>query len=111
MAATRNESNATAADPQKPADGGSTPTPEQLELDKKAEEARLAAVASNKAREAAAALTGLQYCVLPGISISTFARGIVEEGQPVTAADFHNGQAAMDDLIRRGCLVQRDLGK
>lgn len=48
-----------------------------------------------------------RYVVAPGGSVSTTNRGVVEPGRPVTADCFAGGQADIDDLVRRGVIVDR----
>lgn len=48
-----------------------------------------------------------RYIVAAGGSVSTPLRGVVAEGGEVTAGHFEHGQLDLDDLVRRGAVVDR----
>lgn len=78
------------------------------EADKKAKEQAAAQVEANRLQEAAdaAAKDGTaKHVVAAGMSI-TCKRGIVSEGEPVSAADFHSGNSDFDSLFERGAIVK-----
>ena len=65
-----------------------------------AEENRLRAEASKAAADGTA-----EFKVAPGMSI-TCKRGVVDENQPVFAADFHGKEKDLQDLAERGAIVK-----
>jgi hypothetical protein len=57
------------------------------------------------ADEAAAAAKTSELKVAPGLSVTT-KRGIVSEGETVSARDFVHGKTDVEDLLARGALVK-----
>jgi hypothetical protein len=67
--------------------------------------------ASPEQMDAARCPTAARFVVAAGGSVCTSQRGIVTAGGRVAAADFAGGQADVDDLVRRGAVVDRGAAK
>jgi|GEM_PF-7072485 len=83
-------------------------TSDQERLQKEAVQRASEAAESNRLREEAAkaAANGTaEYRVAPGKSIVCL-RGHVDENQPISAADFKDGDFALKDLLGRGAIVR-----
>ena len=105
MADEKNKTQTPPAPPTPPVTGDKDVTA-KAEASAKARAAEVAE--ANRLREEAvkAAADGLaEFKVAPGLSI-TCLRGHVNEGQPISAADFADKEKGLADLVSRGAVVK-----